>query len=210
MELIMGRLNDPELDQTTYFDMLRFRYRIFKEKLAWDVQGADGMEFDIYDTLNPYYMIAKRDTAVTGCWRLLPTTGPYMLKNTFNHLLQGQPAPSGEHIWEVSRFAVDVPGATATEQAGFNWVTLEMFRRAVVFAVQKGIKQFVSVNSLAFEKVMDRAGIRSRRFENTEPQRIGKVSTVACWIDINDQLLRNLFLTSVVNQQQDTGTKLIA
>ena len=198
MQIIFGKASDSVFDQITYLNMLRFRHRVFRERLNWEVQSTDDMEFDIFDTLNPYYMIAQHAGEIIGCWRLLPTTGPYMLKNTFPQLLNGQPAPEHESIWEVSRFAMATPGNSKNEQAIFNHLTLEMFRRSVLFAKQFNIKHFVSVNSMAFEKVMNRSGVISRRFENSSPQRIGKVRTVACWIDINEQLVHSLFDSTAI------------
>ena len=55
---------------------------------------------------------------VLGCWRLLPTTGPNMLKDTFPQLLHGHPAPHQTDVWELSRFAVTVP---KYESAGFGF-----------------------------------------------------------------------------------------
>ncbi len=41
-----------------------------------------------------------------GSWRLLPTTGPYMLRDVFPQLLHGVAAPAAADTWEISRFAV--------------------------------------------------------------------------------------------------------
>jgi len=198
MQIIIGKQSNSVIDQPTYLDMLKFRHQVFRERLNWDVMSTDKMEFDIFDTLDPYYMVAQEDQQIFGCWRLMPTTGPYMLKNTFAQLLNGQTAPEAEDIWEVSRFAMATPEEQKKVQASFNQTTLDMFRLAVLFARQKGIRHFVSVNSLAFEKVMNRSGVISRRFENTAPQKIGRVRTVACWIDINDQLMDSLFSTKAI------------
>lgn len=198
MQIIFGKASDNIIDQQTYLDMLKFRHHVFREKLNWEVQSTEDMEFDIFDTLNPYYMLAKQDGQIYGCWRLMPTTGPYMLKNTFPQLLNGQPAPQHETIWEVSRFAMATPASQKNAQACFNQTTLDMFRYAVLFAKQRGIKHFVSVNSLAFEKVMQKSGVIARRFAGTTPQRLGRVRTVACWIDINEQLIQSLFDTPAI------------
>lgn len=198
MQIIFGKVSDGSIDQATYLEMLKFRHRVFREKLNWEVQSTEGMEFDIFDTLNPYYMIAKSNDQIYGCWRLLPTTGPYMLKNTFPQLLNGQVAPQHDTIWEVSRFAMATPAEWKNVQASFNETTLNMFRRAVLFAKQESINHFVSVNSLAFEKALHKSGIISRRFDDAPPQRIGRVRTVACWIDINENLTYSLFDSTAV------------
>lgn len=198
MQIILGKASDGTIDQSTYLDMLKFRHRMFSEKLKWDVQSTAKMEFDIFDTLNPYYMIAKANGQIHGCWRLMPTTGPYMLKDTFPQLLNGQAAPQRKDVWEVSRFAMATPSEFQNAQTSFNETTLNMFRYAVLFAKRHGINHFVSVNSLAFEKALHKSGVTSRRFSNTTPQRIGRVRTVACWIDIDENLNKTLFdITSI-------------
>jgi N-acyl-L-homoserine lactone synthetase len=59
--------------------MHRLRYRVFKERLDWDVQFSGDMEIDAFDTLHPAYLIQRaRDKRVQGCVRLLPSTGPTM------------------------------------------------------------------------------------------------------------------------------------
>jgi hypothetical protein len=60
-------------------EMHRLRYRIFKERLGWDVQVSADMEVDEFDACRPVYLLQKDDdSSVQGCVRLLPTTGPTM------------------------------------------------------------------------------------------------------------------------------------
>jgi len=88
--------------------MYRLRHTVFSERLKWTSLTPDGRERDIYDRLNPVYLICRNPSGdVIGCWRLLPTVGPYMLKDIFAHLLHGHPAPESEDCWEISRFAID-------------------------------------------------------------------------------------------------------
>lgn len=108
----MLQLINPErygefIDDLT--EMHRLRYRIFKERLGWDVQVSGDMEIDEFDACQPAYLLQKDDDGRTqGCVRLLPTTGPTMLRDTFPVLLDGEPAPALEAVWESSRFGVDL------------------------------------------------------------------------------------------------------
>lgn len=53
------------------------------------------MEVDVFDAWRPVYLLQKNeDNRVQGCVRLLPTTGPNMLRDTFPALLEGQAAPA--------------------------------------------------------------------------------------------------------------------
>lgn len=87
-------------------EMHRLRYRIFKERLGWDVQVSGDMEIDKFDACRPVYLLQRtEDSGVQGCVRLLPTTGPTMLRDTFPALLDGDAAPTSDSIWESSASA---------------------------------------------------------------------------------------------------------
>lgn len=74
------------------WDMHRLRTRVFKDRMGWEVPVLSGMEIDGYDATDPYYMVIRSSNGgVCGCWRMLPTEGPYMLKDTFPELLHGAP-----------------------------------------------------------------------------------------------------------------------
>jgi N-acyl-L-homoserine lactone synthetase len=69
-------------------EMHRLSYRVFKERLQWDVQVSGDMEIDGFDTLHPVYLVQRAsDERIQGCVRLLPSTGPTMLRETFPLLL---------------------------------------------------------------------------------------------------------------------------
>ncbi len=88
-------------------EMHRLRYRVFKERLGWGVNVVDGAEADDFDSASPSYLLQRdRDGGVQGCVRLLPTTGPTMLRDVFSELLAGRAAPASREIWESSRFAL--------------------------------------------------------------------------------------------------------
>ena len=87
--------------------MFQLRHRVFKERMEWDVNSRNGKERDVYDLLRPVYLLATDESGrVEGTWRLLPTTGPYMLRDTFAELLAGEAAPARADVWELSRFAL--------------------------------------------------------------------------------------------------------
>src|SRR5512140_1982520 len=78
-------------------DMYRLRRRVFKDRLDWAVTVSGDMELDIYDALKPTYLLVMTDGGdIVGGVRLLPTTGPTMLADTFPALLGGHAAPRSE------------------------------------------------------------------------------------------------------------------
>src|SRR5258708_30020596 len=115
MQLITTDYYSNFIDAVT--EMHRLRYRVFKERLDWDVQFSGDIEIDEFDALHPAYLIQRaRDNRVQGCVRLLPSTGPTMLRDTFPVLLDADTAPTSPPSCSSSRFALhlhpDTPKTT--------------------------------------------------------------------------------------------------
>lgn len=89
--------------------MFRLRARIFHDRLGWDVTVVDGKERDKYDEETPVYIIyADDDTGrIKGSLRLLPTTGPTLLADTFADTLPDAANLTAPTIWECTRFCLD-------------------------------------------------------------------------------------------------------
>lgn len=174
----------------TLWEMHRLRAKIFRERMGWDVALLGGMEIDGYDALDPHYMVIceGEQRAVRGCWRLLPTEGPYMLKDTFPQLLHGRPAPQAREVWELSRFAIETEGP---QGFGFAGLALEAMREIVVFGDRMGITRYVTVTTTAIERLLRKTGIAITRYG--PPLRIGVENAVALDIDIGAQTHRALF-----------------
>lgn len=169
--------------------MYRLRAKIFGERMGWEVAVLSGMEIDEYDAQSPYYMLMRDHyDEVCGCWRLLPTEGPYMLRNTFPKLLYQHDAPASAHIWELSRFAI-----VSREQTrfGFGELALDAMRAVVSFADRHRITHYVTVTTTAVERLLVRAKIATRRYG--PPVRIGNADTIALSIDLGEQTHEALF-----------------
>lgn len=187
-EIIVAKANDPVLGHQVLRGMFRLRYRVFHQRLGWKVECHNGIERDAFDDLDPIYMVARnKQKEVEGCWRMLPTTGAYMLRNTFPQLLAGDQVPAAEDVWELSRFAVALPETDKSAQGTLNSVTFKMIRSVFDFAEQHNIRQYVTVTSVALERLLRQLGLPITRFGDKKAQRIGKVLSVACKVDINDQ-----------------------
>jgi acyl homoserine lactone synthase len=190
-QISMGHGSDACMTEQRLDGMFKLRHIIFKERLGWDVLSDEGREKDYFDDLDPIYMVSQSHReAVDGCWRLLPTTGPYMLKDTFPELLRGAAAPEHRDTWELSRFAVAPTSAEDQRQVNFRPVTFDMMREVVSYGMTCGIKQYVSVTSVALERMLRRVGIPMRRFGDGKAVRIGRVLSVAVWIDVNEACLQ--------------------
>ena len=168
--------------------MHRLRHRVFRERLNWEVDSHAGLERDAYDELNPVYVICLGAKGqAEGCVRLLPTMGRYMLKNTFESLLRGEAAPAERGVWELSRFAVEPPTTRNWRWSIYNHTTLFLMQHAYEFAVKHGIRSYVAVMNIAFERLLHNLGVPIRRFGDGQAQRVGKDVAVGVRIEINEQ-----------------------
>ncbi|MGE0333845.1 MAG: acyl-homoserine-lactone synthase [Gammaproteobacteria bacterium] len=145
-------------------EMYRLRYRVFKERLDWDVQVSGGMEMDEFDALHPAYLLQRRgDGRIQGCVRLLPSTGPTMLGKTFAALLDGAP-PADATVWESSRFAVDLDRDKGPANRGIAKVTYELFAGMIEFGLWRRLSAIMTVTDVRMERILRRAGWPLRRF----------------------------------------------
>jgi N-acyl-L-homoserine lactone synthetase len=95
--------------------MHRDRRRVFVDRLGWSlpIRGS-WLEVDEYDSDHAVYLLARaEDGSHQGSLRVLPSTGPHMLRDLFPMLCAG-PVPAGEHIWEISRLVTNPAGASGT------------------------------------------------------------------------------------------------
>lgn len=163
------------------WEMHKLRAKVFKDRLGWEVPILSGMEIDGYDALEPLYMMIREPGGGTlrGCWRLLPTEGPYMLKDSFAQLLHGQEAPEHPRIWELSRFAIETEGNSCF---GFSEITMESIAEIISHGYHAGIDQYVTVTTTAIERLLRRAGVVTSRFG--VPLQIGVERAVALYVDI--------------------------
>ena len=181
MEILVARRGDAHFSKQDELNMYRLRFQVFRERLKWDVTASDDMEFDEFDECDPVYIVAKEDSEIQGCWRLLPSKGPYMLSRIFPMLLHGKAPPCDDAVWELSRFAV----CCKPSAFGFGEVALQMIEATIRFAKMNGVKRYVTVTTPALERMLRSLGLRYERLGN--PVRIGIESAVALSIDTADQ-----------------------
>jgi N-acyl-L-homoserine lactone synthetase len=169
-------------------EMHRLRYRIFKERLGWDVQVSGDMEVDEFDACQPVYLLQRNDDGrVQGCVRLLPTTGPTMLRDTFPALLDGQAAPASQVIWESSRFGVDLCTREAKTAGSIARATYELFAGMIEFGLTRQLTDIVTVTDARMERILCRARWPLRRLG--APRAIGKTIAVAGYLEVSRERL---------------------
>jgi len=169
-------------------EMHRLRYRVFKERLEWEVEVSGELEIDKFDALHPTYLIQRAsDGRVRGCVRLLPSTGPTMLRDTFPILLDGAPAPSSLTIWESSRFALDPQHGTPEIIHGLATGTYELFAGMIEFGLSRQLTEIVTVTDARMERILRRAGWPLRRLG--KPRALGSTLAVAGCLEVSSESL---------------------
>ena len=171
--------------------MHRLRYRVFKERLGWSVHTTDGRERDEFDDLDPLYLLAMDEGGeVVGSWRFLPTTGPYMLRDVFSHLLEGQPAPSDIGTWEGSRFAVERSRRRGSSLASIGQVAGELLCSVVETCMAMGVRELITVYDRRMARLLYRMGCPPRR--QSRGQTVGQGLAMAGYFDMTDDVLDSI------------------
>lgn len=170
-------------------EMFRLRARVFKDRMQWDVEVRNGREKDHFDNLNPVYLIHVSKTGhVLACLRMLTTTGPHMLSDTFPQLMEDEEAIRSATIWESSRFCVDTaqidrcPNGQTVSQ-----VTGELLCGAYLLGLEVGLTHFTSAFDAMMHRVLRRAGAEHELLG--KPQRIGRVLAMAGLFPISADVL---------------------
>lgn len=194
-------------------EMHRLRYRVFKERLGWDVEVAGDMEVDIFDACHPVYLLQRRDDGlIQGCVRLLPTTGSTMLCDIFPALLDGQAAPAAEAIWESSRFALDVGAGRSAASGGIAKATYELFAGMIEFGLSRALTDIVTVTDLRMERILQRAGWPLRRLG--QPRPIGRTVALAGYLSTSRDSLARIRMAAgfadAVIRTEGEGRRLVA
>lgn len=169
-------------------EMYRLRYRVFKERLDWDVQVSGDMEIDTFDALQPCYLIQRAgDEHIQGCVRLLPSTGPTMLRDIFPLLLDGVCAPASPTIWESSRFALDIAADAPKAAHGLAAATYELFAGMIEFGLSRRLTEIVTVTDARMERILRRAGWPLRRLGKPRP--LGSTLAVGGYLEVSTDAL---------------------
>jgi acyl homoserine lactone synthase len=181
--------DNAERHVSSLYQMHRIRKTVFKDRLGWDVTVSGELEFDEYDALGPSYLLSiDRCGALNGCVRLLPTTGPNMLRDIFPSLVTKAAVPRGERVWEASRFAVSRNIIAA--EAGLSQTTYDLLIGVLQYGLSNGISTIACVVDARMERILRRAGWQLERLGPT--RRIGNTIAMAGQLEVSVQILRQL------------------
>jgi acyl homoserine lactone synthase len=165
-------------------EMHRLRYRVFKERLGWEVETAGDMEADGFDALRPAYLLLRAcDGRLQGCVRFLPSQGSTMLRDAFPALAPHGAVPAAHDIWESSRFALDHHSNTSKATGGIATSTYELFAGMVEFGLANALSKILTVTDVRMERILRRA---TWPLERLGPSRaIGATMAVAGYLEVS-------------------------
>lgn len=158
-------------DKSVLDAMFRNRAEIFGPMgYDWDVVVKDGKEVDTFDDANPLYVLSV--CPLTGeYWaslRLLPTTGPNMLRDVFSQLLPPGDTVESATIWESSRICAERAATGALR---------ELLVGIGTTCALAGLTQIVSVFDERIYRLLRMLGLKIE--DLGAPQMIGGVKTRA-------------------------------
>ncbi len=155
------------------FDMHRLRARVFKDRLKWDVAvDENGLEADQFDMPGAAYILALDDARrVIGSWRLLPATGPTMIRDVWPQFLRSLPMPDDDAgAWEVSRFSIDAPAADPAQAAALSQrAVAEMFCALTETCILCGIREIYTLYDDRIARVIERIDCAPERTSDVMP-----------------------------------------
>lgn len=166
-------------------EIQKIRYKAFYERRKWEcLTFQNNQEYDGYDECDPTYLaLLYNQSDIVGCIRLLRTTGPYMLRDTFPQLLGGHSPPCSPDIFEASRFAIDTRRTPHVLENGLRRATATLFAATVEWALRNNIKRIVTVVDRPMERLMKRSGWPLIRLSN--PSRHDASGAVAGTVEIS-------------------------
>ncbi|NOD46623.1 MULTISPECIES: acyl-homoserine-lactone synthase [unclassified Ruegeria] len=174
-------------------DMFKLRARVFGDRLGWEVNIVDGRERDMFDDLNPAHVVSINDEGeVVGCMRLLQTTGPHMLSDVFNSILDGEPPLRSSQVWEATRFCVDTKKlGRGRGKNSVSYVTSEVMIGSFEYAKTAGVLDSIAVIDPVMNRVLQRSGNAPYDYLGSAKP-MGKVVAMAALMDCSDERISGI------------------
>lgn len=184
MEFLSGPTNNLPVGLEN--ELAVYRYKVFVERLGWELDTPKGYERDQFDKPDTVYVVARNsDKEIIGCSRLLPTSEPYLLSEVFPHLLNGNPPPHSPAIWEISRFsALDLNASSLEKQKDSlsSVVAAGLLKESINYLARYNITTIITVSPLAVERLIKGLGYKVHR--GGPPVLVDGHPVIACIIDL--------------------------
>ncbi|MFN3723593.1 MAG: acyl-homoserine-lactone synthase [Paracoccaceae bacterium] len=182
-------------------EMYQLRGRVFGDRLGWEVEITNGREIDQFDRLDPAYVIGLDDEGhVISCVRALQTTGPHMLSDVFQVLLDGEPPLRSATLWESTRFCVDTQRLCrdGNTMKAVSLATCELMIGSLEFARRSGISDIITVIDPVVNRVLKRSDNAPYDYVGSTKQ-MGKVPAMAALLDCSEERINRVRAFSGIN-----------
>lgn len=145
------------IESGLFVQLGRFRHDVFVKRLKWDlpmVMAADECEWDEFDRADTVYVVLRtREGEVQGCARLLPTTGPYLMRKL---VPDAEADLCDPHVWELSRVAVTQGDAAVPADRKDR---MKALLAAVIDAARgRGIRRLIGIAAPAMMRLYRKKG----------------------------------------------------
>ncbi|MBN2629679.1 MAG: autoinducer synthase [Rhodobacteraceae bacterium] len=175
-------------------EMFQLRARVFGDRLGWEVEIINGREIDQFDRLDPAYVIGLDDDGhVVSCVRALQTTGPHMLSDVFQVLLDGEPPLRSATLWESTRFCVDTERLCrdGNTMKAVSMATCELMIGSLEYARRSGISDIITVIDPVVNRVLKRSDNAPYDYVGSTKQ-MGKVPAMAALLDCTEERINRV------------------
>jgi acyl-homoserine lactone synthase len=139
IRVITGR--DAHFHPELFDRLYKARHRVFVTKMGWvNLTQPDGRERDQFDFDSALHFIGFEGDRIASYTRLLPTTGPHLLRDVYPELLDGAEAPRRPDVYEWTRLFTDPTQATTRlSKAG-----RELFVAIAEFCETEGLNSLIA------------------------------------------------------------------
>jgi acyl-homoserine lactone synthase len=173
-----------QLDQ-----MFRLRHAYYIEGHGWaGLTSQDGRETDEFDDTEAIYLMGIDPFGeVAVSVRLNPTTGPTLLKKFSSWA--DQPTPSGEDIWDVSRWMAQPRHRRANNPRWPTNFQRELMTGMLEFCESRGLTRLTMLAELRLTERIESYGWPVRRLGQPQIYEGGKGSAIAAEIEVGAHVM---------------------
>jgi len=173
MDISIGTKSSHRLHSHDLNFIFKLRKFVFHDRLGWQVNCFDGMEYDAFDDDTAQYLTVKKDDVVVATCRIISTLRPTMLQSIFPQLLRGEVFVESPAVYEISRLA---SAGNVSTTSGIMPIVLRGLRQ---HAKQNKIEQYVFVTTTSIERMLRRYHLEIGRFGDGVVTEISGVPSVA-------------------------------
>jgi acyl homoserine lactone synthase len=176
-------------DREKYPDLIdamhRLRKQVFHDRLHWEVPVKGEWEIDDFDDEDPLYVLSiDNEGALQGALRLLPTTGPNMLRNVFSEITREAGPVENPQVWESSRFCIRFNGDRDQRETNLiSKATVELIAGMGEVGLLAGLDHIVTVYDAFLRRIIRQTGCSETLIG--QPVRFGRVLTYAGLFDVD-------------------------